>query len=108
MVLGAGLFEGKIRAVIATLYGGERGVSIDKVRIKPGQRKVFYVLQGDVALRHNGKIYRMNKGDSALVDGGAPHNSDNVGRRRARVLWSSSGRDPWRNRPTGSAASARW
>jgi len=87
MVLGAGLFEGKVRAVIASLDGGARGASIDKVRIKPGQKKLFYVLQGDVALRHDGKIYRMRKGDSALVDGGAPHNWDNVGRRRARVLW---------------------
>jgi len=86
MVLGAGLFEGKIRAVIA-LDGGARGVSIDKVQIKPGQMKLFYVLQGDVALRHAGTIYRMREGDSALVDGGAPHNWDNVGRRRARVLW---------------------
>ena len=87
MVLGAGLFEGKVRAVIATLDGGARGVSTDKVRIKPGQMKFFYVLQGDVALRHDGKTYRMSEGDSALVDGGAPHNWDNTGRRRARVLW---------------------
>jgi transcriptional regulator with XRE-family HTH domain len=87
MVLGAGLFEGKIRAVIATLEGGARGVSTDKVRIKPGQMKLFYVLQGHVALRHDGKIYRMSEGDSGLVDGAAPHGWDNVGRRRARVLW---------------------
>jgi transcriptional regulator with XRE-family HTH domain len=87
MVLGAGLFEGKIRAVIATLDGGGRGVSIDKVRIRPGQMKLFYVLQGDVALHHDGKLYRMSKGDSALVDGAAPHRWDNVGRGRARVLW---------------------
>jgi transcriptional regulator with XRE-family HTH domain len=87
MVLGAGLFEGKVRAVIATLDGGGRGVSIDKVRIKPGQMKLFYVLQGNVLLRHDGKAYRLSQGDSALVDGGAPHNWDNAGRRRARVLW---------------------
>jgi transcriptional regulator with XRE-family HTH domain len=87
MVLGAGLFEGKVRAVVATLDGGARGLSTDKVRIKPGQMKLFYVLQGRVALRHDGKVYRMREGDSALVDGGAPHGWDNVGRRRARVLW---------------------
>jgi transcriptional regulator with XRE-family HTH domain len=87
MVLGAGLFEGKVRAVIASLDGRARGASIDKVRIKPGQKKLFYVLQGDVALRHDGKSYRMGEGDSALVDGGAPHSWDNVARRRARVLW---------------------
>ena len=87
MVLGAGLFEGKVRAVIATLDAGARGLSTDKVRIKPGQMKLFYVLKGDVALRHDGKVYRMSEGDSALVDGGAPHGWDNVGRRRAQVLW---------------------
>ena len=74
-------------AVIATLEGRARGVSTDKVRIKPGQMKLFYVLQGHVALRHDGKIYRMSEGDSGLVDGAAPHGWDNVGRRRARVLW---------------------
>jgi len=87
MVLGAGLFEGKIRAVVATLEGKARGVSTDKVRIKPGQMKLFYVLQGKVALRYTDKTYRMSEGDSALVDGAAPHSWDNVGRRRARVLW---------------------
>lgn len=87
MVLGAGLFEGKIRAVVATLEGRTRGVSTDKVRIKPGQKKLFYVLQGKVALRYADELYRMSEGDSALVDGAAPHGWDNLGRRRARVLW---------------------
>jgi len=87
MVLGAGLFEGKIRAVIATLDGRTRGVSTDKVIIKPGQMKLFHVLQGQVALRYASRTYRMSEGDSALVDGAAPHGWDNVGRRRARVLW---------------------
>jgi transcriptional regulator with XRE-family HTH domain len=86
-VLGAGLFEGKVRAVIASLEGGERGLSTDKVRIKRGQMKLFYVLQGDVALRHDGAVHRMSEGDSAVVDGGASHGWDNVGPRRARVLW---------------------
>jgi hypothetical protein len=48
-VLGAGLFDGKVRAVIATLDGRANGVSTDKVRIRPGQMKLFYVLQGTVA-----------------------------------------------------------
>ena len=86
-VLGAGLFEGKIRAVVSTLDARGKGVRTEKVLIKPGQMKLFYVLQGDVALRHDGNVHRMSAGDSALVDGGAPHNWDNVGRRRARVLW---------------------
>ena len=87
MVLGAGLFEGKIRAVVSTLDSRTRGVSTDKVRIKPGQMKLFYVLQGQVALRYDGNLHRMSEGDSALVDGAAPHGWDNIGRRRARVLW---------------------
>jgi transcriptional regulator with XRE-family HTH domain len=87
MVLGAGLFDGKIRAVVSTLGGRARGVSTDKVRIKPGQMKLFYVLEGKVALRYVDKAYRMTEGDSALVDGAAPHGWDNLGRRRARVLW---------------------
>lgn len=87
MVLGAGLFEGKIRAVVATLDGRTRGLSTAKVLIKPGQMKLFYVLQGKVVLRYGGEVYRMSEGDSALVDGAAPHGWDNPGRRRARVLW---------------------
>jgi quercetin dioxygenase-like cupin family protein len=73
--------------VVAALDGKARGVSTDKVRIKPGQMKLFYVLQGTVALRHADKVYRLSEGDSALVDGAAPHGWDNLGRRRARVLW---------------------
>jgi transcriptional regulator with XRE-family HTH domain len=87
MVLGAGLFEGKIRAVIATLEGKTRGISTDKVIIRPGQMKLFHVLQGTVALRYAGKSHHLGEGDSALVDGAAPHSWDNVGRGRARVLW---------------------
>jgi transcriptional regulator with XRE-family HTH domain len=86
-VLGAGLFEGKVRAVVATLEPRAKGVSTDKVRIKPGQMKLFYVLQGKVALHYAGEIHSMNEGDSALVDGGAPHHWDNRGAGRARVLW---------------------
>jgi quercetin dioxygenase-like cupin family protein len=62
-------------------------VSTDKVIIKPGQTKLFYVLQGNVALRYAGKSYRMSEGDSALLDGAAPHGWNNIGRPRARVLW---------------------
>src|SRR5687767_14731127 len=52
-VLGAGLFDGKIRAVASTLEPRSRGVKTDKVLIKPGQMKLFYVLEGDVALHYN-------------------------------------------------------
>jgi transcriptional regulator with XRE-family HTH domain len=86
-VLGAGLFEGKIRAVVSTLDGRSRGVMTDKVVIKPGQMKLFYVLDGKVALHYNGEHQVLDAGDSALLDGGAPHGWENLGTRAARVLW---------------------
>jgi quercetin dioxygenase-like cupin family protein len=73
--------------VIATLVGKTRGLSTDKVIIKPGQMKLFHVLQGQVVLRYAGKRHPMSDGDSVLIDGAAPHSWDNVGRGRARVLW---------------------
>jgi transcriptional regulator with XRE-family HTH domain len=86
-VLGAGLFEGKIRAVIATLEGRGKGVTTDKVVIKPGQMKLFYVLDGSVGLHYNGERHALESGDSALLDGGLPHGWENLGTRKARVLW---------------------
>ena len=86
-VLGAGLFQGKIRAVVSTLDPRSRGVATDKVIIKPGQMKLFYVLEGKVALHYNGERHALDEGDSALLDGGAPHGWENVGPRRARGLW---------------------
>jgi transcriptional regulator with XRE-family HTH domain len=86
-VLGAGLFEGKIRAVVSTLAPRARGVTTDKVVIKPGQMKLFYVLDGTVGLRYNGERQTLEAGDSALLDGGLPHGWENLGTRRARVLW---------------------
>jgi transcriptional regulator with XRE-family HTH domain len=86
-VLGAGLFEGKIRAVVSTLDPRARGVATDKVVIKPGQMKLFYVLDGTVGLRYNGERQTLEAGDSALLDGGLPHGWENLGTRKARVLW---------------------
>jgi DNA-binding XRE family transcriptional regulator len=86
-VLGAGLFEGKIRAVVSTLAPRARGVTTDKVVIKPGQMKLFYVLDGTVGLRYNGERQTLEAGDSALLDGGLPHGWENLGTSRARVLW---------------------
>ena len=86
-VLGAGLFEGKIRAVVSTLDPRARGVTTDKVVIKPGQMKLFYVLDGTVGLRYNGQRQTLEAGDSALLDGGLPHGWENLGTRKARVLW---------------------
>src|SRR5215470_4674823 len=42
-VLGAGLFQGKIRAVVSTLDARSKGMMTEKVIIKPGQLKLFYV-----------------------------------------------------------------
>src|ERR671925_2186542 len=69
-VLGAGLFQGKIRAVVSTLGPRSRGMTTDKVVIKPGQMKLFYVLDGKVALHYNGERQTLESGDSALLDGG--------------------------------------
>ncbi len=86
-VLGAGLFQGKIRAVVSTLGPKSRGVNTDKVVIKPGQMKLFYVLEGRVALNYNGERHVLGEGDSALLDGGSPHGWENLGTRKARALW---------------------
>ncbi len=86
-VLGAGLFQGKIRAVVSTLGPKSRGVTTEKVVIKPGQMKLFYVLQGKVALHYNGDRHLLEAGDSALLDGGTSHGWENLGSRQARALW---------------------
>ena len=86
-VLGAPLFEGKIRAVVSALGPRARGVTTDKVRINPGQMKLFYVLDGTVGLHYNGERQTLEAGDSALLDGGLPHGWENLGTRTARVLW---------------------
>ena len=86
-VLGAGLFQGKIRAVVSTLGPKERGVTTEKVIIKPGQMKLFYVLAGKVALLYNGDRHVLEAGDSALLDGGTPHGWENLGSRPAQALW---------------------
>jgi quercetin dioxygenase-like cupin family protein len=49
--------------------------------------KLFYVLDGKVALHYNGERQTLEAGDSALLDGGAPHGWENLGTKTARVLW---------------------
>ena len=44
----------------------------DKVIIEPGQMKLFYVLEGKVALHYNGERHVLEAGDSAYLDGGTP------------------------------------
>jgi transcriptional regulator with XRE-family HTH domain len=86
-VLGAGLFQGKIRAVVSTLDARSKGMMTDKVVIKPGQMKLFYVLDGKVALHYGGERHVLDTGDSALLDGGTPHGWENLGTRKAQALW---------------------
>jgi transcriptional regulator with XRE-family HTH domain len=86
-VLGAGLFRGKIRAVVSTLGPHARGAKTDRVIIDPGQMKLFYVLEGRVALQYNGESHVLEAGDSAYLDGGVPHGWENLGREPARALW---------------------
>jgi transcriptional regulator with XRE-family HTH domain len=86
-VLGAGLFQGKIRAVVSTLGPKSRGFTTEKVIIKPGQLKLFYVLEGKVALHYDGDRHLLEAGDSALLDGGVPHGWENLGGKQAQALW---------------------
>jgi len=62
-------------------------VTTESVVIKPGQMKLFYVLDGTVVLHYNGDRQTLESGDSALLDGGAPHGWENLGTKKARVLW---------------------
>ena len=86
-VLGAGLFQGKIRAVVSTLGARARGMTTDKVVIQPGQMKLFYVLDGKVTLHYNGDAHVLETGDSALLDGGVAHGWENLGGKQAQALW---------------------
>jgi transcriptional regulator with XRE-family HTH domain len=86
-VLGAGLFQGKIRAVVSTLEPRSTGVKTDKVVIEPGQMKLFYVIEGKVALQYNGERHVLEAGDSAYLDGGTPHGWENLGAKTAKALW---------------------
>jgi transcriptional regulator with XRE-family HTH domain len=86
-VLGAGLFQGKIRAVMSTLGPRGKGVKTDKVILHPGQMKLFYVIAGKVALHYNGEAHLLEVGDSAYLDGGTPHGWENLGARPATALW---------------------
>jgi transcriptional regulator with XRE-family HTH domain len=86
-VLGAGLFQGKIRAVVSTLDARAKGMMTDKVVIKPGQMKLFYVLDGKVALHYGDERHVLEAGDSALLDGGTAHGWENLGTRKAQALW---------------------
>jgi transcriptional regulator with XRE-family HTH domain len=90
-ILGAGLFQGKIRAVVSTLPSKSMGVSPDKVLIEPGQMKLCYIVKGKIALHYNGERYLLEAGDSAYLDGGAKHTWENLGNQEAVALWVITG-----------------
>jgi transcriptional regulator with XRE-family HTH domain len=92
-VLAAGLFRGKVRAVVSTLARRGKGVPPERVLIDPGQMKLMYVLQGRVALVYNGERHLMTVGDSAHLDGGIPHTWENLGPGEARTLWVITGKE---------------
>lgn len=86
-VLGAGLYQGKIRAVVTTLRAHAKGARTDKVILDPGQMKLFYVIEGKVGLHYNDEVHVLEAGDSAYLDGGSPHGWENLGARQAKALW---------------------
>lgn len=92
-VLSAGLFRGKVRAVVSTLRGRGQSVPPERVLIEPGQMKLLYVLQGRVALHYNGERHLMDAGDSAYLDGSVPHTWENLGSGEARTLWVITGKE---------------
>ena len=92
-VLAAGLFRGKVRAVVSTLERPGPGVPPERVLIEPRQMKLMYVLEGKVALHYNGERHVLQAGDSAHLDGGIPHGWENVGPGPARTLWVITGTD---------------
>jgi quercetin dioxygenase-like cupin family protein len=49
--------------------------------------KLFYVIEGKVALQYNGDSHVLEAGDSAYLDGGTTHGWENVGSKIAKVLW---------------------
>ncbi len=90
-ILGAGLFQGKIRAVLSTLGPKGMGVSPEKVRIEPGQMKLCYIVNGKAALHYNGERFVLDAGDSAYLDGGVEHTWENLGAEEAVALWVITG-----------------
>jgi transcriptional regulator with XRE-family HTH domain len=92
-VLAAGLFRGKVRAVVSTLPRRGPGVPPERVLIEPGQMKLMYVLRGKVALHYGGERHVMAAGDSAYLDGGMSHTWENLGPGEARTLWVITGKD---------------
>jgi len=92
-VLAAGLFRGKVRAVVATLEKPGPGVPPERVLLGAGQMKLMYVLQGKIALHYNGERHVLRASDSAHLDGGIPHGWENLGPGVARTLWVITGKD---------------
>lgn len=92
-ILAAGLFRGKVRAVVSTLERRGKSVPPERVLIESGQMKLLYVLKGKVALLYGGERHLMEAGDSAYLDGGVPHTWENLGSGQARTLWVITGKE---------------
>src|SRR5216117_1734234 len=78
----------RARSARSSRRSGPRSAgSTEKVVIKRGQMKLFYVIDGKVALHYTGDRHLLEAGDSALLDGGTPHGWENLGTKRAQALW---------------------
>ena len=86
-VLGAGLFQGKIRAVVSTLGPRGKGVKTDKVILEPGQMKLFYVIEGKVALHYNGESHTPRGRRQRLPRRRHAARLGERGPKAAKVLW---------------------
>ncbi len=73
---------------MSTLGPRGKGVRTEKVILEPGQMKLFYVIEGKVALHYNEETHLLAAGDSAYLDGGTPHGWENLGPKRAKVACS--------------------
>ena len=77
----AGLFRGKVRAVVSTLGRGSVSVPPERVQIEAGQMKLVYVLEGKIALQYNGERHLLRGRRFGLPRRGCPAR---VGERRGR------------------------
>ena len=86
-MLGAGLFQGKIRAVVSTLGAARQGRDHRQGghQARPDEALLRARGQGGAPLQR--RASPLEAGDSALLDGGTPHGWENLGTRKARALW---------------------
>ena len=83
-ILASGIKNGRILGVIATLDAGDTGA--ERMVLDPGEKKLFYVLEGQMEFIYNDHVYILQEGDSVYFDGGNHHDWRNIGSTIARVL----------------------